>query len=48
LIKSIKNFEVEQRENTRGQLKLVYVRIKRQSKAKKASAKLKGAGSKSS
>jgi uncharacterized LabA/DUF88 family protein len=43
LIKSIKNFEVEQRENTRGQLKLVYVRIKRQSKAKRPATKSKGA-----
>lgn len=28
LIKSIKNFEVEERENTKGRFKLVYVRIK--------------------
>ncbi len=28
LIKSIKNFEIEKRENTKGQMKLIYVRVK--------------------
>lgn len=34
LIKSIPNFEVEQRENTKGQLKLIYVRIKEKRKVR--------------
>ena len=34
LIKSIPNFEVEQRENTKGQLKLIYVKIKEKRKTR--------------
>lgn len=35
LIKSIKNFEIEQRENTKGQLKLIYVKIKEKQKSRR-------------
>ncbi len=35
LIKSIKNFEIEQRENTKGQLKLIYVKIKEKTKSRR-------------
>ncbi|WP_159519076.1 NYN domain-containing protein [Sunxiuqinia indica] len=35
LIKSIKNFEIEQRENTKGQLKLIYVKIKEKPKSRR-------------
>jgi len=42
LIKSIPDFEIEQRENTKGQLKLIYVRKKEKQKSNTAKSKTRG------